>query len=127
MNSDPCKTGAGAVALALLLMAAATPVAAQQAPAPPVRPGYVPGPAQAPRGPQWSAMPRMVLEQNFAGPLQDTLVQRWRDPVDGTVCYLYLPISVRHGEPTAQGYVEYGAANIGAISCVAKAPGSASR
>jgi hypothetical protein len=51
----------------------------------------------------------MHLEQQFAGPLQDTIVQRWRDPVDGTVCYLYLPISAQHSPPTPSGFVQYGA------------------
>jgi len=34
-----------------------------------------------------SKLPRMQLERQFAGPLQDTVIQRWRDPVDGTICY----------------------------------------
>ena len=59
----------------------------------------------------------MQLERQFAGPLRDTLIQRWRDPVDGTTCYLYLPILGAHSAPTASGYVEYGANTIGSISC----------
>jgi len=59
---------------------------------------------------------RLKLEAQFAGPLQDTTVQRWRDPVDGTVCYIYLPIAVAHA-PGPAGLVQYGAANIGSISC----------
>lgn len=50
-----------------------------------------------------------IWNGNFAGPLQDTIVQRWRDPVDGTVCYLYLPISAQHSPPTPSGFVQYGA------------------
>jgi len=61
----------------------------------------------------------MQLERQFAGPLQDTVVQRWRDPVDGTVCYLYIPITANHSAPTASGYVQYGSNTIGSLSCVA--------
>ena len=52
-------------------------------------------------------LPRMQLERQFAGPLQDTIIQRWRDPVDGTICYIYLPITAAHSPPTASGYVQY--------------------
>src|SRR5262249_18601894 len=45
---------------------------------------------------EWEKLPRMQLERQFAGPLQDTVIQRWRDPVDGTVCYVYLPITAPH-------------------------------
>ena len=58
----------------------------------------------------------MRLEAQFPGPLKDTTVERWRDPVDGSVCYIYLPIAVAHGEGP-NGFVQYGAANIGTISC----------
>jgi hypothetical protein len=63
----------------------------------------------------------MQLERQFAGPLQDTVIQRWRDPVDGTICYIYLPITAPHSPPTAAGYVQYGANGIGSISCTAPA------
>src|SRR5580765_2317315 len=59
---------------------------------------------------------RMKLEGQYPGPLQDTTIERWRDPVDGTVCYIYLPIAVAHA-PGPAGYVQYGAANIGSMSC----------
>jgi hypothetical protein len=59
----------------------------------------------------------MQLERQFAGPLQDTIIQRWRDPVDGTVCYIYLPITAAHTPPTQTGYVQYGANTIGTVSC----------
>ena len=72
-------------------------------------------PAQ--ESPQWAKLPRMQLERQFAGPLQDTIVQRWRDPVDGTVCYIYLPITAAHSAPTASGFVQYGANTIGSIAC----------
>lgn len=67
---------------------------------------------------EWSKLPRMQLERQFAGPLQDTIIQRWRDPVDGTVCYIYLPITAPHTPPTASGYVQYGATTIGSVSCM---------
>jgi hypothetical protein len=60
----------------------------------------------------------MVLERQFAGPLQDTVIQRLRDPVDGTICYLYLPISAPHSPTTANGFVQYGSNTIGSINCV---------
>lgn len=70
----------------------------------------------------WNQLPRMQLERQFAGPLQDTLVQRWRDPVDGTICYIYLPITAPHSPPTQSGYVQYGANTIGSISCAVPPP-----
>lgn len=65
----------------------------------------------------WDSLPRMQLERQFAGPLRDTVVQRWRDPADGTVCYIYLPISAQHSPPTPAGFVNYGSNSIGSISC----------
>jgi hypothetical protein len=67
----------------------------------------------------WDQLPRMQLERQFAGPLQDTIIQRWRDPADGTICYIYLPITAAHTPPTQSGFVQYGANTIGSISCVA--------
>jgi len=58
----------------------------------------------------------MRLEAQFPGPLKDTTIERWRDPVDGSICYVYLPIAVAH-EEGPNGFVQYGAANIGSISC----------
>jgi len=60
----------------------------------------------------------MRLEAQYNGPLQDTTIQRWRDPVDGTICYIYLPIAVAHSAGP-EGLVQYGAANIGSMSCYA--------
>jgi hypothetical protein len=68
---------------------------------------------------EWAKLPKMQLERQFAGPLQDTIIQRWRDPVDGTVCYIYLPITAAHSPPTQSGYVQYGANAIGTVSCTA--------
>ena len=68
--------------------------------------------------PPHPALPRMQVMAQYGGPLQDTLIQRLRDPIDGTTCYLYLPIAVHHTPPGAEtGYVEYGANTIGSISC----------
>jgi len=76
---------------------------------------------QQPAG-AWAQLPRMQLERQFAGPLQDTVIQRWRDPVDGTICYVYLPITAPHTPPTPQGFVQYGANTIGSISCSVAPP-----
>ena len=93
---------------------------AQQPSSPP------PGPAAAPVAPrpsgEWAALPKMTLERQFAGPLQDTVIQRLRDPVDGTICYLYLPISAPHSPTTASGFVQYGPNAIGSIDCLPARP-----
>jgi hypothetical protein len=88
-----------------------------------------PQPAPPPAQPQstWDTLPRMQLERQFAGPLRDTVVQRWRDTADGTICYIYLPISAQHSPPTPPGFVNYGSNTIGSISCLpapARAPTS---
>jgi len=101
---------------------AASVVAAATALAPPLAANaQQPSPQQQP-SPAWDQLPRMQLERQFAGPLQDTIVQRWRDPVDGTICYIYLPITAAHTPPTASGYVQYGANIIGSISCLPPLP-----
>ena len=69
----------------------------------------------------------MILERQFAGPLQDTVIQRLRDPVDGTVCYVYLPISAPHSPTTATGFVQYGPNTIGSINCLPGIPASLPR
>lgn len=79
----------------------------------------VPAAAQQPPPTEWAKLPRMQLERQFAAPLQDTVIQRWRDPVDGTICYIYLPITAAHSAPTASGYVQYGPNTIGSMSCLA--------
>ncbi|HXO71446.1 MAG TPA: hypothetical protein VN838_20980 [Bradyrhizobium sp.] len=98
---------------------------AQQQPA---QPAPVAPPAtqqQFQQSAEWGKMPRMQLERQFAGPLQDTVIQRWRDPVDGTICYLYLPISVQHTPTTATGFVQYGPNSIGSINCIPPNPPAA--
>lgn len=78
--------------------------------------------AQAQNGGEWAGLPRMKLERQFAGPLQDTVIQRWRDPIDGVVCYIYLPITAAHTPPTPTGFVQYGANTIGSLSCLPPMP-----
>ena len=68
---------------------------------------------------KWDALPLMKLEMLYRGPLRDTVVQRWRDPADGTVCYLFIPINAQHSPANETGYVQYGPNTIGSISCVA--------
>jgi hypothetical protein len=100
----------------LALLSAATlcgPAAAQQAARA----------APAAQAPTWDALPRMQLERQYAGPLRDTVIQRWRDPTDGTLCYVYLPITAQHSPPTPSGFVQYGANSIGSISCLPSPPG----
>jgi hypothetical protein len=110
-------------AVAALCLHSATAAAQQPPPPPPSQQ------EQAPQGMTWAQLPRMELERQFAGPLQDTIIQRWRDPVDGTVCYIYLPITAQHSTPGQSGFVQYGSNVIGSISCVggAAASGSAAK
>ena len=106
-----------ALALACLVpvAAGAQQQAPAQQPAPPAQPNST-----------WDTLPRMQLERQFAGPLRDTVVQRWRDPADGTICYIYLPISAPHSPPASGGFVSYGSNTIGSISCFAGAARAAS-
>jgi len=98
------------IVMAALAVLLGSPLQAQQQ-QPPQQPA-----AQQPV--TWDRLPRMQLEQMFAGPLQDTVIQRWRDPQTGMVCYLYLPFTVEHSAKTATGTVQYGANTIGSISCL---------
>ena len=97
------------------LISAASPSHAQQQPA------QVPQ-QQFQQSAEWAKLPKMILERQFAGPLQDTVIQRLRDPVDGTVCYLYLPISAPHSPTTATGFVQYGPNGVGSINCLPPPP-----
>jgi hypothetical protein len=100
---------------ALAIFLASPALAQQQRPAPP-QPAQPPAqPAQKPV--TWETLPRMQLEQLFAGPLKDTVIQRWRDPQTGIVCYVYLPFTVQN-TPLATGGVQYAANSIGSIGCV---------
>ena len=75
------------------------------------------------QGVKWDTIPTMQLERLYRGPLRDTIVQRWRDPADGTVCYMFIPINAPHTPPNDTGYVQYGPNTIGSISCVATGRG----
>jgi hypothetical protein len=58
-----------------------------------------------------------TLQAQYKGPLQDTIVQRWIDPDNGNVCYIYLPVIVQHSKPLDNGLVHYDSNAIGTISC----------
>lgn len=105
------------VAAAIVLPAATF---AQQPPQPaPQPPPAQPQPAPVQPSSDWEKLPRMQLERQFAGPLKDTVIQRWRDPNDGAICYVYLPISVAHSQVVGPGFVQYGSNTIGTLSCYA--------
>jgi hypothetical protein len=94
-------------------------------PAPPARVAAPVSSEPAPGAsvPVHPALPRMQVIAQYGGPLTDTLIQRLRDPLDGTTCYLYLPIAVHHAPPNPEtGYVEYGANTVGSISCFPAQP-----
>jgi hypothetical protein len=68
-----------------------------------------------------------LLEEQFKGPHQDTIVQRWVDKVRGNVCYLYIPITIPTLAPDPNSPkpadnkpapAVYGPNGIGTISCV---------
>lgn len=109
---------AALLAAALLAVALPSVATAQQPPA-------QAAPQQFQPSADWGKLPKMILERQFAGPLQDTVIQRLRDPVDGTICYLYLPISAPHSPVTATGFVQYGPNAIGSINCMPGAPAAA--
>ena len=113
--TDILTTLRRAASAALIAATLSTAALAQQAPAAPPQ-------QQFQQSAEWGKLPKMILERQFAGPLQDTVIQRLRDPVDGTVCYLYLPISAPHSPTTATGFVQYGANTIGSINCMPGAP-----
>ncbi|UFN50316.1 hypothetical protein LPC08_06745 [Roseomonas sp. OT10] len=76
-------------------------------------------PAQPdPARPRWEDFPTLQLERLYRGPLRDTIVQRWRDPETGSVCYFYIPISAPIVPDNPSGYAQYGANTIGTMSCV---------
>ena len=112
-----------AVPAALIAVVWPCAALAQQQPAQPAQPA----PQQFQQSAEWGKLPKMLLERQFAGPLQDTVIQRLRDPVDGTICYLYLPISAPHSPTTATGFVQYGPNTIGSISCVPAPPAAPAR
>ncbi|NHK28894.1 hypothetical protein FF098_013310 [Parvularcula flava] len=60
----------------------------------------------------------MELQAQYQGPFEDTVIQRWRDPVDGSVCYLYIPAQVSREQRDDSPFLDYGSNNIGSISCI---------
>jgi hypothetical protein len=104
--------GGACAGLVAALFLTGNAVAQQQA-QPPVAP-----PQQ--QGPRWDSLPLMKLEAFYRGPMMDTVIQRWRDPVDGSICYLYMPISAEHAQTPNSPYVQYGPNQIGSISCFAQ-------
>ncbi|MEX1154196.1 hypothetical protein [Parvibaculum sp.] len=94
------------------------------APAPEPVPAAVSERAAAPAPPvKKPVFPHMELQAQYAGPFADTLIQRWRDPIDGRICYVYLPANVKHAPlEAAGGFFDYGANSIGSISCGAPGP-----
>jgi hypothetical protein len=107
-------------ATACTVMLCVSSIMAQQAPAQPTQQPAAAAPVI------WEQMPRMLLEQQYAGPLKDTAIQRWRDPETNFICYVYVPFNAAHTPPTATAYVQYGPNAIGSISCV-PAPAAATR
>src|SRR3954471_5992967 len=103
MSTPPRRHGRFRALIAAAGLAAALPASAQNA--------------------KWDEIPTMQLEGLYRGPLRDTVVQRWRDPVDGTLCYLFIPITAPHSAPVESGYIQYGPNTIGSISCIPPAAG----
>jgi hypothetical protein len=68
----------------------------------------VPFPAISQQSTEWTRLTRTQLERQYAGPFQDTAIQRWREPADATICYLSVPISASRSVPNETGYVQYG-------------------
>lgn len=83
-------------------------------------------PGKASTGPAWASLPSMQVEAYYRAPLADTMIQRLRDPIDGSVCFLYVPIEAQHSRRGTSGYVSYGSNTIGSLSCFPN-PESASR
>lgn len=78
-----------------------------------------PVPAQQPAAQAWDNFLPMILEQVYRARLRDTIIQRWRDPANSIICYLYVPISTSFAQAQqGNSFVQYGANNIGSISCV---------
>ncbi len=111
-----CALAAPCLAMAGAAVAATPSAPGPAAPAPgPAKPAATGAQAARPTAAQLSYM---QLQAQYKGPLADTVIERWRDPIDGTICYIYLPIVVQHSPPAAGGFVQYGANHIGSISCL---------
>lgn len=73
--------------------------------------------------PPQAPLPTMQLEAQYQGPFQDTVIQRWRDPDTGVLCYLYIPIRVENQRTPSGGYA-YGANTLGSMSCLTQPVGT---
>ena len=112
------RSGLPPLAVAALGLCLALP-GATRAQAPASGPAAPPAAALAPQQKNdWETFPTMLLEKVYRGPLRDTIIQRWRDPIDGSVCFLYLPISAPLAPQSQSGYAQYGPNQIGSISCI---------
>ena len=60
----------------------------------------------------------MEAEQQFAGPVSNTVIYRWRDPTNGSLCYVYVPTEAQYASSRASGFVKRAANTIGSISCI---------
>jgi hypothetical protein len=111
-----------AAGLALTAWAGAAAAATPNAPGPaapaPATAAAKPAPGAAAPAQAARQLGYMQLQAQYKGPLADTVIERWRDPIDGTICYIYLPIVVQHSAPTTTGLVQYGGNSIGSISCL---------
>lgn len=68
---------------------------------------------------QAPALAPMQLDGQFQGPFQDTVIQRWRDPQTGVLCYLFIPLRVENQRTPSGGYA-YGPNTLGSMSCLAQ-------
>jgi hypothetical protein len=59
----------------------------------------------------------MQLDGQFQGPFHDTVIQRWRDPQTGVLCYLFIPLRVENQRTPSGGYA-YGSNTLGSMSCL---------
>lgn len=62
-------------------------------------------------------LPTMELQAQYQGPFEDTIIQRWRDPIDGRICYVYIPAQVDRERRDDSPFLDYGNNAIGSISC----------
>ena len=74
--------------------------------------------ASASEAPALPASSAMEVEQQFAGPVSNTAIYRWRDPTNGSVCYVYVPVDAQYASSRASGFVKRAANTIGSISCI---------
>jgi hypothetical protein len=108
----------GGTALAVALLLTAYIIGQQSSPEPVNSVGVSEDIALPPNQSRSQQVRQWELQAQYTGPLQNTVVQRWRDPDNGATCYVYLPVIVQHSKPLDNGLVYYGANAIGSISCL---------